>query len=207
MYLVKVLIKQEVMKDSLYLLDSSELDGKCETIMDYTISWTLRRAQELYRKEKPVLFGFCREILAQLLDLPCSDSLRFESVETWKQSSYIDVWVEVELSIDGLRQKHAILIENKYYTGLHLATDVDGKKRNQLLVYRKKFDAYYEERQEGFIKHYALITCIDRTDPLFHLYDEAPDYGFTIYPLEELHDYNSEDSESDIFNEFWVRGW
>ena len=195
------------MKDSLYLIDSSELDGKCETIMDYTISWTLRRAQEEFHEEKPVLFGYCREILAQLLGLPCSDGLKFESVKTWKQSSYIDVWVEVILSLDGEQQRHAILIENKYYTGLHLAKDTDGVKRNQLLVYRKKFDAYYEEQQEIFIKHYALITCISESDPKFQMYAEAPEYGYTIYPLEDLHNYLSEDSESDIFNEFWVRGW
>lgn len=38
---------------------------------------------------------------------------------------------------NNIEEKHAILIENKYYTPLHLTKDDDGQYKNQLEVYRK----------------------------------------------------------------------
>ena len=44
--------------------DDTEKDGRPELVMDYIISWTLRRADFKCSIEKPILYGYCREILA-----------------------------------------------------------------------------------------------------------------------------------------------
>ena len=198
--------------DCLYMLDSSDKDGKCEVIMDYTISWTLRRAQAKFKNEKPILYLNCRKILCKLLELHYSESIVFEKVEVWKQYDRIDLWVEVTLvngNHDKKSEKHGILIENKYYTGLHETRDIDGKYRNQLIVYQKKFDSYYKDKPE-WKKHYVLITCLSRENQYFPINpDQDKVFGFNVFSRRELLDKpdNNIDTESDIFNEFWFREW
>ena len=46
------------------MVDSSEKDGKAEIIMDYVLSWCLRRADEICQKDnKPILYEYCRYML------------------------------------------------------------------------------------------------------------------------------------------------
>lgn len=59
------------MKISLLMRDSSEKDGNIETVLDYILSWTLRRASDVYSNEKPILYQYCRRILFKLLDHYC----------------------------------------------------------------------------------------------------------------------------------------
>lgn len=188
--------------------DSSEKDGNAETIMDYVISWCLRCATSSCIDDKPILHAKCRYMLAQILDLQdVLDTVEFLKVETWKQENNIDIWCAVEAKISGELHTFAILIEDKYYTGLHLSKDTDGEYRNQLVVYQKKFDAFYASDPD-INKKYVLITLIEPSGPdeeKFHsLYDEAIEYGYKILTPSDLVP-DCELTESDIFNEFWVR--
>ncbi|MCQ2078034.1 MAG: hypothetical protein MJZ20_13590, partial [Bacteroidaceae bacterium] len=130
-------------------------------------------------------------------------------VEVWKESAQIDLWVTVIIKkANGEEQKHAIMIENKYYTGLHLSRDTDGEYRNQLIVYKKKFDEYYDKT---WILHYCVITCIYRTNSNFNLlFGEVGKEGelqpFKLFSLKELVP-NHENTESDIYNEFMLGDW
>ena len=189
------------------MVDSTETDGQAEIVMDYVISWCLRRADVICSGEKTILYNYCRTILATLLGIEVNDSVQFEDVQVWKQENRIDLWVELQVNRCGALEKHAILIEDKFFSGLHLTKDSDGEYRNQLEVYKKRFDNHYESQGDCWHKHYALISAIDRADPNFLMYEIATSFGFDIYSFYELlgEERDYEESESDIFNEFWLR--
>ena len=179
------------------MVDDSEKDGPAEAVMDYVLSWSLRRADVNCIKlepEKPKLYNYCRLILAKFLEINLDDSVVFENVKVWKQECYIDLWVEVQ--VNG--KNHAILIEDKYYSPL---------RAGQLEGYKKDFDEYYNSQSEDYSKHYVLFTCIDREDPKFAIYNEAKKLRFNIFSFYELlgKECDYEYSESEIFNEFWFR--
>lgn len=189
------------------MTDSTEKDGQAEIMMDYVISWCLRRADVICGREKPILYNYCRTILATLLGIEVDDSVQFEDVQVWKQENRIDLWVELQVNRCGAIEKHAILIEDKFFSGLHPTKDSDGEYRNQLEVYKKRFDNHYASQGDCWHKHYALISAIDRADPNFLMYEIATSFGFDIYSFYELlgEERDYEESESDIFNEFWLR--
>ena len=186
--------------------DNSQNDGHAETVMDYVISWCLRRADVICMDEKPILYSHCRFMLGKLLGKKNIDDVIFSNVKVRKQDQHIDLWVEVDVEQRGKMSKYALLIENKYYTGLHDATDDDGERRNQLEVYKKKFDAHYADKSnEVWELHYALITCLERSDiGKFEQYRIAEDFGFNLFSFYELLE-NDTQTESDLFNEFWYR--
>lgn len=190
-----------------FMVDSSDKDGKAEIVMDYVLSWCLRRADEICESDnKPILYEYCRYMLGKLCEIDVNDSVNFKNVEVWKEDQNIDLWVELEVEINDTSQKHAILIENKYYTGLHLTRDSDGEYRNQLEVYKKRFDEHYSKKEEEWKLHYNLVTCVERESPAFTMYDIAKDFGYQVHSFYDmLKDSDPEWTESDIFNEFWIR--
>lgn len=188
------------------MVDSSEKDGKAEIVMDYVLSWCLRRADEICQSDnKPILYEYCRYMLGKLCQIDVNESVTFRDVNVWKEDQNIDLWVELIVESDGKTQKHAILIENKYYTGLHDSCDSDGVYRNQLEVYRKRFDGHYSKQHDQWDLHYNLITCIEREDPSFAKYDVANDFGYQVHSFYDMLVPEPELTESDIFNEFWIR--
>jgi hypothetical protein len=189
-----------------FMRDNSQKDGHAETIMDYVISWCIRRADVRCKDEKPILYSHCRYILGTLLGMKNLKNTTFHNVKVWKQKQEIDLWVELEVKENEQITKQALLIENKYYTGLHNTTDVDGQQRNQLTVYKKKFDAHYISKQnENWQKHYALITCLERHSAPFNKhFDQIIESAFNVFSFYELLE-NDIQTESDLFNEFWYR--
>ena len=187
-----------------FMRDNSQNDGHAEPVMDYVISWCLRRADVICKDEKPILYRHCRFMLGKLLSIENTDDVIFSNVKVWKQWENIDLRVEVDVEQRGDITKHALLIENKYYTGLHDTNDTDGEKRNQLEVYKKKFETHYNSQSETWQKHYALITCIERSDSKFEQYRIAEKFGFNVFSFYELLE-NDIQTESDLFNEFWYR--
>lgn len=190
--------------------DSSEVDGHAEAVMDYILSWCLRWSETKYEDIRPILNHYCRYMLLKLVEKSSCDDVIVGHVDVWKQSQKIDLWVEARLVVDGKEERHAILIENKYYSPLHLSRDCDGEYRSQLEVYKKKFEAYYAEKANCHL-HFAVITCMERSDGMFEAtYDEKEieQLGFKLYSFDDMLDETmSIDSESDIFNEFWLRSW
>ena len=184
--------------------DSSDTDGKAEIVMDYVLSWCLRYAESKYMDCKPILSQYCRFLLGKLIDLTITDDINVESVKVWKEWEKIDLTVEVIIFRNGIEEKHSILIENKYYTKLH---------DNQLLRYKESFLTHYKDTNEWH-KHYKLLSCLDTKEDVEHVYGkDIEGTGFNAYSFYELLDPTcwQEDkgeykkSESDIFNEFWLR--
>lgn len=186
--------------------DTVDKDGKLETIMDYVISWTLRMAQNSCSTADSLLYEYSRAILGKLLHENIDNLTNIESVRVEKQYYNIDLWVNVVLTINEQKEKHAILIENKAYSPIHNATDEDGASRCQLEVYKKKFNRDYAN-DEDVIKHYWLITCHEEEKYLKPIREICQLHDFELIPLTELQDNGVPDTQSDIFNEFWLRYW
>lgn len=183
------------------MVDDSEKDGHAEIVMDYIISWTLRNADVKHNGKRPILYGYCREILATLLGVELDDDTIFERVEVWKQEQKIDLWVELNVKRGDAIERHAILVEDKYYDNLRY----DESGRCQLEIYKERFDRHYAVQSEEWHKHYLVISCIERTDPKFeNFYSIAPILGFKTFSFYEIFGKNRLSCESDIFNEFWI---
>ena len=162
-------------KVSLLMKDSSEGDSQKETMIDFILSWTLRRSMQQYSKEKPILYQYCRKILGKLINIAMTDDVQVISVETWKQWKYIDLWANIHITY------------------------------NQLARYKAIFDQVCEEYLPDAKRHYILITALDEMPSM--LTSEFKENGYTPFCLGDLNDYEQQDSESDLFNEFWLRYW
>lgn len=197
------------------MCDSTEGNGKAEIVMDYVMSWSLRHAVTNKDSEKtPQLHLYCRYMLGKLLDLAYEDIRTVESVKVWKEWQNIDLCVEAIVETQKGKKHFALLIENKYYSKLH---------DNQLQRYKAVFEAYYKnknskikERKDKWLLRYKLVSCYDRKKQLKELYAEGLKdtsfKGLTFYQLlcPDCWEKNKEkykDSESEIFNEFWLRRW
>lgn len=183
------------------MTDSSNKDGNAEAVMDYVISWCLRYAESKYIQEKPILSKYCRYMLGKLTDIEIKDTTNVKSVEVKKQWQRIDLCVEVIIDDNNIDSKHAILIENKYFTKLH---------DNQHIEYKKLFDKEYE----GWEKTYRIITCFDEPTRVDELYGDdikgTPYLAYSFYEMLSPELWDAEkglciETESDIFNEFWLR--
>lgn len=182
--------------------DDSKKDGHAETVMDYVLSWCLRCTNYRYVKEhQPILYQYCIYMLFRLigkeLDMVYTS---IDRVNVKKQEDKIDLWVEVEISKNKITETHAILIEDKYYSPLG---------ENQLETYKPIFDDFYSNRPDVHL-HYAVITCLYHDDKNYPpLEQKAHKNGFDSYSVYDLLDpsLNGRESESDIFNEFFIREW
>lgn len=206
------------MKDSLLMLDNTEGDGKAEIVMDYIMSWSLRYAEDKYKREnKSILSKYCRYMLGKLLDITIDDTTCVMSVKIWKEWHHMDLCAEVKLARGGQEEYYALLIENKYYSPLHYKKDANGNWRNQVDVYKEIFESHYNalSDKKKWNLRYALVSCFDSSDEKIHMYDEALKYDFKVFGFYDIIDENFKDkekgtykdSESDIFNEFWLRHW
>lgn len=202
------------MEKSILMCDNTEGDGKAEIVMDYIMSYSLRHAIDKYLIEKPMLCRYCRYMLKKLIDVDITDKTNIVSVNVWKEWQYMDLCVEVVIKEGETKQIYAVLVENKYYSKL---------RENQLVDYKKKFDEYYENKEVYVPKEnrsYKLVTCHDE-DKIEQLYgfevNKTKDEGgkgfeilsfYDLLPEDYLHNNEVyEETESEIFNEFWLRKW
>lgn len=176
--------------------DDSTADGPGEAVMDYVISWCVRWAQKDLSCVKPILHSQCKKLLCKLLDIADDVNVIFNEVRVWKQCEQIDLWIEVSLVYNGNHESHAILVEDKYYSNIH---------GNQLEKYKNKFDEYYNVNQLDYHRHYVVVTCVEREDPKFNnFYGCVGKYGYRIMDYYEFRGDCVEETESDIYNEFWL---
>ena len=92
--------------------------GKCEEVIDYLLSFTLRMAMDNNKRE--LLRRECRKILFYFLGLnsEVGDNLHVIRVSPTKQWEKIDLIVDVELLRNNYVEYHCILIETKYFSKL-----------------------------------------------------------------------------------------
>lgn len=105
---------------SLLMCDASEGDAHKEAVMDFVMSWTLRRAASAFKNEKPLLYNACRRILFYLLNMEEHNPAEIEQVAVKKGWKQTDVTAEIILRYpNGQKEHHALLVENKVWTSTH----------------------------------------------------------------------------------------
>ena len=188
---------QSEANETLLMIDSTLGDGPAEHMMDYIISYTLRSVNNT---KQPVFASYCRKILFKLLDLEDKGQC-IKSVKVWKQWQFTDLTAEITLEDETGISNHALLIENKYYSGVRL--NKNGKPQTD--IYKQKMIQHYSGTD--FNLHFALITGISRSSDLFRIYDCAQSSGFNVFSIYDFIETEQKDCESDIFNQFWLRSW
>jgi len=189
------------------MVDSSEKNGKAEIVIDYVLSWALRWCDRQLSSVCPILYDKCKYMMCKFLQIPDEqmDSVMFSDIKVWKEEDRIDLWVELVVTQNGENNRHAILIENKYYGSLRNIKDVDGIYRNQLEVYKKNFDKHYASQSDSWTLHYSVYTCIESWNPKLSIYDMAKNLGFQVLAFDDIVKDDHQETESDIYNEVWLR--
>ena len=182
-----------------------------EALSDLFLSWTLRAAADNFphKQKQPKLNIKCRKILSKLiygleLENQIKETDKVISVDVWRQWNHIDLHANIILEIDGKEEYHLLVIENKAYTPIH---------DNQLKRYKDLIDKVYgnDPDLKLFDRHFILITFLDdNTDTYKTMEQECIKEGYQCIPILDLQGNDvpqNEETESDIFNEFWLRSW
>lgn len=188
------------MKKSLFMLDSSRSNYGYEAMLDFQISWLLRIAKEHPSKTKPELHKVARKVLFKLIDKEDRPEYRITQVEVWKQWERIDVIAAIELEVNNLTERHLVVIEDKAYTLIH---------DDQLTRYEHAVNSYY--RNKTYEKHFWVISFFDRDEKCFKdlmaQCEKTVWEPLSFYEVIGWKDGKFSDTESDLFNEFWLREW
>lgn len=192
------------MEKSLLMQDSWRSNHGYEAMLDFQMSWLMRLAAEK-NVEKKRLHQISNEVLLRLIGLLDTPNVVIERVEVWRQWEHIDVIAEVEVVVDGEKQHHLVVIEDKAYTMIH---------DNQLERYSETVSAYYSGRhKKQYIIHCWVITFYDRdkNNKYWNILEskcKESEWGLlSFYEVIGWEDGEFEDTESDLFNEFWLREW
>lgn len=188
------------MKESQFMHDSSRSNYGYESMLDFHMSWLLRIAKEHPDKTKPELHKVARKVLFKLIKKEDRPEYTIKRVEVWKQWEHIDVIAEIELEVNKLIERHLVILEDKAYTLIH---------DDQLTQYEHAINSYY--RDKTYKKHYWVITFFDRGEKSFNdlmAQCERNDWKLlSFYDVIGWKEGKFKDTESDLFNEFWLRKW
>jgi len=187
-------------KVSKFMTDHSEGDKGKEAVMGFQVSWVLRMAADKdYTKDKPTFGLYSKYMLFKLLNKPFPNKEEIVSVKVWKEWTNIDIRAEVELKDGDETEFHVLLIENKVYTEMRSWQRDD---------YPKALDQFYQKHGRGqYIPHKVLITCTDSEKEFDKLERFCNDCGWKVISIYDLiFDLNKE-TESELFNEFWIYNW
>ena len=189
------------MKESLFMQDSWHSNHGYEAMLDFQMSWLMRLAAEK-DIEKPQLHKISKKVLRRLINIDKDNiqDVEIVKVEVWRQWKSIDVVAEVEIKVNGQVERHLVVIEDKAYTMIH---------DNQLNRYRQTVVETYGDTR---IPHYWVITFFDESqknkyEALKADCDIAEWNLLSFYDVIDWKDGEFPDTESDLFNEFWLRKW
>jgi len=176
-----------------FFKDDSE-SMKYEETIDFFLSWTIRCADIVYKKEDEIVYNYSKLILQKLLsNFSISDESIFKNIKVWKQHSNIDLWVELTIEVKGIEEKAAIIIENKMYSSI---------RNGQLEKYIEIATEYYknDDRKIEFIFIRPDYEIGNKTNEKA-LCEEL---GYTYLNLEELKDVLlNKKTKNHLFDEFW----
>lgn len=187
------------MKESLFMQDSWHSNHGYESMLDFQMSWLMRLAAEK-DIEKPQLHKISKEVLLRLINIDKDNIQNVEiiKVEVWRQWKSIDVIAEVEIKVNGQVEQHLVVIEDKAYTMIH---------NNQLNRYRQSVVETYGDTRKT---HYWVITFHEEGrywERLKYDCERAEWKILSFYEVIGWKEGKFEDTESDLFNEFWLRKW
>lgn len=188
------------MKESQFMQDSSRSNYGYEAMLDFQMSWLLRIAKEHPSKTKQELHKVARKVLFKLINKEDRLEYKIKRVKVWKQWEHIDVIAEIELEFNTQIERHLVVIEDKAYTLIH---------DDQLTRYEHTVNSYY--RDKTYNKHYWVISFFDKEEKCFNdlmAQCKGTDWKpLSFYEVIGWKDGEFPDTESDLFNEFWLRKW
>lgn len=177
--------------------DKTNSDGQCEEIIDYILSFTFRMAID--SNNRKILQDECRKILFYFLGFKSDEekNIQITRVSPTKQWNKIDLIVDVEFLRNNIVENHCILIETKYYS----------KLKNNLGEYEKyaKDFKYPIEQERPRIMHYWVFHCRSNQDASEYTAHLPMNYG--IVNKQFFENRIVSETESEIFNEFWINNW
>lgn len=172
-------------------------EGQCEAIIDYVLSYTFRMAVDSNNREK--LLVECRKILFYFLQISLDNcqNIHIIRVSPTKQWNKIDLIVDVELSYNNIQENHCILIETKYF----------GKLDNDLVKYTNLVKDFKFPIKSNEVRkmHYWVFHC--RSDKDATEYKNHLPSNFNIVNKQFFERRGISETESEIFNEFWINEW
>jgi len=188
------------MEKSLFMQDSSRSNHGYETMLDYQISWLLRLAKE---GKNDRLHEVARNVLFKLIGKKNDSNVIINRVEVWKQWESIDLTAEIELEVNNQTEWHLVVVEDKAYTLLH---------DNQLARYKDSIKDYYDgKHKQKYNIHYWVITFYEEGSSRWDsLQKDCKKDGWELLSFYEVIGWKEgefPDTESDLFNEFWLREW
>lgn len=189
---------------SMLMKDDSESTSGRETILDYELSWVLRMAAE--PSCPPLLKRQCRHILLTLINEKDSNDEILE-VKTWKQWNNVDLIADIYVKKNGVTELHVLLVEDKAYTSMK-----ENQRDDYPIIVREAYDTYecYKQYRGKYILHPVLITCFEADSPgynkLSNFIANSLNEKWSIFSVGNLPD-GKELTESDLFNEFWLKSW
>lgn len=175
---------------------------KCEEVIDFFISWTLRCAEEKYKDISPSVNDYAKKVLSKLLfdDETSLDNKNISSVQVWRQWKYIDLISEIEIG----NQKYLLAFENKMYSPVDLG---------QLKSMYDKVKEYHDEKDfPNANRKYVLLRpdykCNNKDKIVLNELKKEiveTEYKKFIYTnIEEIRDkIDISKTDNALFDEFW----
>ena len=193
---------------SLLMQDKWGSNHGYEVMLDFQMSWLMRLAAET-NVEKKKLHQISKEVLLRLVGLLETPNVDIKKVDVWRQWEHIDITAEVEVTVNGETQHHLVVIEDKAYTMIH---------DDQLSRYAETVSAHYSGRRKKDYKiHYWVITFHDEGSECWKKLKNDCDeckivkwellnmYDVIGWSKDRENDFNN--TESDLFDEFWLKVW
>ena len=187
-------------KRSKFMTDHSLGDKGKEAVLSFELSWVLRMAaDDSYTKDKPIFFLYSKFMLFKVLGLEFPNSSRVVEVKVWKEWENIDLIVEVVIESDGCNETHVVMVENKVYTGM------SERQRN---YYPTVLNKFCDSRNlTDCPKRMVLLSCVEDDDKFNSLKDNCEGSGWEVMSIYEIILDLEIETESELFNEFWIYNW
>lgn len=193
-------------KQGKFMCDCTTGSHGVETILDYQLSWVLRCAADRnLSSEKPELYHQCITIFMHLIDpdkAMAGKNVSIESVKVWKQWEKIDLIANIIIKVNGVEERHVLVIEDKAYTHM-----TEHQRDDYPELVKSEYDGY--DDWKGYHLHLCVVTCHSWGDGGNEAIEElCKGSGWRVIAMENLPDWNAgSPTESDLFNEFWFTIW
>lgn len=183
------------MEESFFMQDSSTGNHGKEAMLDFQMSWLMRLSTK--QSDNIALDKISRFVVLQLLGKKNENDVRINKVEVWKEWKHIDVKAEVEIVVNGINEKHLIIIENKIY---HTLSNGQLDKNSKVVKDNCNFP---EERI-----HYWLIYGDENAESVLKkACDDANPQWNLLWFYDVVGGNRMKLTGNPIFDEFWIRKW
>lgn len=191
--------------------EEGKTDAGYEAMQDFFLSWTLRCSAKKYQKDNYLLNHYSKRILYALLygqnknnsfkfevDFSKYGSFEVKEITTKRQLGRIDLLVISEIIRNGITEKIALLIENKWYSKV---TDEQLKKYSEFI----NNDSDFREFKKMKVVVYC-DDCIINSHPTQKEICKNNEYSFTnigtLKDFSEIDKYGK--TGNYLFDEYWI---